>query len=107
MEGTIKFNARSMKVLGEIDGKLAFINAPDDYLQFGEYLPANKAYLPIAFQTDDVLFLLDKDDYAGIKDIRMDEKATGIYNLKGQKIQSKDQLQQGVYIVNGKKFIKK
>ena len=43
----------------------------------------------------------------GINDIIMDERTTGIYNLKGQKIQSKDQLQQGVYIVNGKKFIKK
>lgn len=257
MEGTIKFNARTMKVLGEKDGKLAFINAPEDYLQFGEYLPANKAYLSIAFPTDDVLILLGKEKFEeanktitdneavyekneeektvivvsddnvsnryeipetiteydgteytvdaigdgafqgnknltqitipasvtkigenafagcenlkaiyiyaenpidlnkartraddssvfkgvdletctlyvpegsvekyktaaiwgdfkniktftlGINDIIMDERTTGIYNLKGQKIQSKDQLQQGVYIVNGKKFIKK
>ena len=48
---------------------------------------------------------------AGINDIRMDEKASDIFNLHGHKIQrqasSVNQLPQGVYIINGKKIIKK
>lgn len=48
---------------------------------------------------------------SGINDIRLDEKTGDVYNLKGQKVlkqaSSIEQLPQGVYIVNGKKIIKK
>lgn len=48
---------------------------------------------------------------SGINDIRLDEKTSDVYNLKGQKVlkqaSSIEQLPQGVYIVNRKKIIKK
>ena len=64
---TVEYNASTMKVLGEVDGKLAMVDAPEDYLQFGKYLPANKAYLPIDIATKDYLPLLDKEGYEEAK----------------------------------------
>ena len=48
---------------------------------------------------------------SGINDIRLDEEANDVYNLQGQKVLRKtsniERLPKGVYIINGKKIIKK
>ena len=48
---------------------------------------------------------------AGITDIKLDEEANDVYNLQGQKVlrhtSNIEQLPKGVYIINGKKIIKK
>ena len=48
---------------------------------------------------------------AGINDIRLDEEANDVYNLQGQKVLRQtsniERLPKGVYIINGKKIIKK
>lgn len=48
---------------------------------------------------------------AGINDIRLDEDTNDVYNLQGQKVLRQasniEQLPRGVYIINGKKIIKK
>ncbi|MBR4729368.1 MAG: leucine-rich repeat protein [Prevotella sp.] len=48
---------------------------------------------------------------AGINDIRLDEETNDVYNLQGQKVLRQtsniEQLPKGVYIINGKKIIKK
>ena len=48
---------------------------------------------------------------AGIHDIRLDENQTDVYNLQGQKVLRQtsniERLPKGVYIINGKKIIKK
>jgi hypothetical protein len=49
---------------------------------------------------------------SGINDIRLDEdKTNDVYNLQGQKVLRQasniEQLPKGVYVVNGKKIIKK
>ena len=76
MENTIAFSASSMKVLGDVEGKLGFVDAPEDYLQFGIYLPANKAYLPLDFAAEDKLLLLDKESYEQAIKIITDDQAT-------------------------------
>ena len=48
---------------------------------------------------------------AGINDIRLDEETNDVYNLQGQKVLRQasniEQLPKGVYIIHGKKIIKK
>ena len=75
MEGTVAYDASTMMVLGEVDGKLALVKAPEDYLQFGQYLPANKAYLPLAFETENYLTLVDKDSFEEANKTITDNKA--------------------------------
>jgi hypothetical protein len=101
------YNPSTMRVLGEVNGKLGLIKS--DKLEF---LPANKAYLQLeaSGSTANSLLLLNAADYntAGIENITADEiiKHKGIYTLTGIKVcedLSEKSLPSGIYIVNGKK----
>jgi len=105
------YNAATMRVLGEVNGKLGLIKS--DKL---EYLPANKAYLQLpdgAAGTSEAasILLVDAATYAaGIENITADEiiKHKGIYTLTGIKVcedLSEKSLPSGIYIVNGKKVV--
>lgn len=102
------YNPSTMRVLGEVNGKLGLIKS--DNL---EYLPANRAYLQL--ETSETaansLLLLDATTYAaGIENITADEiiKHKGIYTLTGIKVSEdlfEKSLSSGIYIVNGKKVV--
>lgn len=101
----------SMRVLGlSADGKLALVKAADSKLHVtdkGKYMRANKAYLKLSGAAETILLTEDGID-TSISSIQDDEKASGIYNLQGQKVNatSVDELPHGLYIINGKKVIK-
>lgn len=102
---TTDYDSNTMRVLGEVNGKLGFVKANDM-----KYLPANKAYLTVASTADDKIELVDAATYAaGIENIATKDNAfsKGIYTLTGSKIktENKEGLPAGVYIIDGKKAI--
>lgn len=108
---TTDYNPATMRVLGEVNGKLGFVKSDDL-----KYLPANKAYLPVteeeSIQTvSSEISLVSNDTYiAGIENITAEKviKDKGVYTLTGIKIRenmSTEDLPSGIYIVNGKKVI--
>jgi hypothetical protein len=113
---TTAYDPATMRVLGEVNGKLGFVKSDDL-----EYLPANKAYLPITEEEATMavssnVLLVNSATYstysAGIENITAEEvvKNKGVYTLMGTKVredQSTDNLPSGIYIVNGKKVIEK
>jgi hypothetical protein len=119
IRNVVNYDPSTMRVLGEVNGKLALVVAKDEQLVItdqGRYLPANKAYFTIdkadAEATANGIKLVDTATYiAGIDNIKVDEKAKkpGVYTLTGNKVKSDNStegLAKGVYIVNGKKVIK-
>lgn len=102
------YNSSTMRVLGDVNGKLGLIKS--DNL---DYLPANKAYLQLEASgtAANSLLLVDAATYvAGIESITADEiiKQKGIYTLTGIKVSedlSEKSLPSGIYIVNGKKVV--
>ena len=99
-------NKSTMRILGVVDGKLSLVKATEADLYMKKYLPANKAYIEVKSSADSNLPLLDEAAYkeaTGIQDIRLIEESQGVYNLKGQKVPSTDDLPRGIYIINGKK----
>ena len=108
---TTAYNPSTMRVLGEVNGKLGFVKADDL-----EYLPANKAYLPITEEEDaqpvaSSISLVDAAAFtAGIESITAEKvvKDKGVYTLTGIKVReglSTDNLPSGIYVVGGKKII--
>ena len=53
------------------------------------------------------LFKNIQTETSGINNIIIDEKITDIYNLSGQKVPGKNNMTNGIYIINGKKVIRK
>ena len=115
MKNALQFNQNTMRVLGVVDGKLAFVANNSAALSKG-YIPANKAYLPIsstfAASTANGIKLLLPSEYAvaaSIKAVTSEEPAKeGIYTLTGTKVKdtnSTDNLPKGIYIINGKKQV--
>ena len=112
-----KYDENTMRVLGLVNGKLGLVKATDADLTVtdqGKYIPANKAYFPISASEASAIsstsgILLSTA--TGIQSIETTNASSDIYNLMGQKVLRKemsvDQLPQGVYIINGKKIIKK
>ena len=112
-----KYDENTMRVLGLVDGKLGLVKATDADLTVtdqGKYIPANKAYFPISASEASAIsstsgILLSTA--TGIQSIETTNGSSDIYNLMGQKVLRKemsvDQLPQGVYIINGKKIIKR
>ncbi len=112
-----KYDENTMRVLGLVDGKLGLVKATDADLTVtdqGKYIPANKAYFPISASEASAIsstsgILLSTA--TGIQSIETTNASSDIYNLMGQKVLCKemsvDQLPQGVYIINGKKIIKR
>ena len=112
-----KYDENTMRVLGLVNGKLGLVKATDADLTVtdqGKYIPANKAYFPISASEASAIsstsgILLSTA--TGIQSIETTNASSDIYNLMGQKVLRKemsvDQLPQGVYIINGKKIIKR
>ena len=112
-----KYDEGKMRVLGLVDGKLGLVKATDADLTVtdqGKYIPANKAYFPISASEASAItsasgIILSTS--TGIKSIETDNSSGDVYNIMGQKVlrqeTSVDQLPQGVYIIKGKKIIKK
>lgn len=117
-------NKTTMRVLGTMsNGELGFITADC------EYMPANKAYLVVSADTPQEIPIMTEDEYQvyldnkqneepkeeplpnGIQRIESDNnKSYGIYTILGVKISDNpndiDNLPKGLYIINGKKYIK-
>ena len=104
---TTDYDANTMRLLGNVDGKLGFIKADI------KYLPANKAYLTIPKSIGESfgsVELVDAETYAqqasGILNITENNKTNkDSYTLTGNKLHSIENLPAGVYIINGKKTI--
>ena len=96
------YDAMTMRVLGKVNGKLAFVKAEDL-----TYLPANKAYLMVNSSAAANIELVGTDRYpSGINDLKTekDNSKNSIYSLNGNKV-SKDNIPTGVYVIDGKKTI--
>ena len=115
IKNAVEYDAKTMRVLGLVDGKLGFVSATDDQLVVtnkGKYLPANKAHLIVNASAPKSVELLSPPDYqAGISNVVVDERPSstkrGIYTLTGIKVRednTTDNLQKGIYIINGKKI---
>ena len=66
IKNAVKYDAKSMRVLGLVDGKLALVTASDDQLVVtdqGKYLPANKAYFQFTESAEGNFLLLDRESY--------------------------------------------
>ena len=99
-------NKSTMRILGVVDGKLSLVKATEANLYMKKYLPANKAYIEVKSSADSNLTLLAGDAYkeaTGINEILLNEESQDVYNLKGQKVPSTDNMPKGIYIINGKK----
>ena len=108
------YYANSMRVLGlSSDGKLALVKATDKKLnctKTNKYIRANTAYVQMSGLLETVY--LSADGTAGISNVKTENAQSGdIFNLQGQKVATKgtsiDELPNGLYIVNGRKVIKK
>ena len=116
MKNALEFNQSTMRVLGVVDEKLAFV-ADNSAARNKGYIPANKAYLPIsstfAAVTAHGIKLLLPEEYAvatSISKITNEETSAkeGIYTLTGVKVKednNTNNLPRGIYIINGKKQV--
>ena len=101
------YDAETMRVLGEVDGKLSFVTASDL-----TYLPANKAYLTVSSTADDNIQLVSADDFAASLTSIDDtlQLSRGVFTLTGVRLRSDSSIEglpNGMYIINGKKVLVK
>ena len=101
------YNPASMRVIGVSNGKLAFVKAPDDYLFDHNYLPANRAYLPVFTTASDVMLEGgNMNAGTGIETVQAEEETKeGIYSLTGVRLPDGVTPSAGIYIKNGKKVV--
>ena len=99
----VDYKAATMRILGEADGKLAFITATDL-----KYMPANRAYLTVA---EGSAATIPTDGTTGISRISSDSRnsreSRGTFTLNGTRLPDNVTPQKGIYIENGKKVVKK
>ena len=123
LKNALEYAKSTMRVLGSVNGQLAFVADNDNALRVvtkngnkEKYIPANKAYLTINAadntKTAAGIKLLLPDEYAvavSISKVAADEQVkTGIYTLTGVKVKednNSDGLPNGVYIIEGKKQV--
>lgn len=101
----VDYNPETMRIIGEADGKLAFITAGDDL----KYMPANKSYLAV---TAGSAATITTDGTTGIKGIQTSQtsqssQSNGTFTLNGVRVPDNVTPQKGIYIENGKKVVKK
>jgi hypothetical protein len=91
----------TMRLLGEADGKLAFITASDV-----KYLPANRAYLNVSAGSASSI---PTDGSTGIFRVTTKtenpQQAKGTYTLNGVRLPDNITPQKGIYIQDGKKIV--
>lgn len=137
MKNALEFNKNSMRIIGLVDiqrdnsngqiisSKLGLVAEANESLYCNGqalnkgYIPANKVYLSIsssdAAATANGITLLKPDEYAiaaSITKVMSEDKSAkeGVYTLTGAKVRdtnSTENLQSGIYIINGKKLIVK
>lgn len=103
------YDATTMRLFGTTsDGKAGFVTSSE------AYLPANSAYLKVPAGSPAELRLVTEEEFAaGITEIEVDATIDNkaIYNLSGVKVASGagalEKLPAGIYIVGGKKVVKK
>lgn len=123
LKNALEYTKSTMRVLGSVNGQLAFVADNDNALRVvtkngnkEKYIPANKAYLTINAadntKTAAGIKLLLPDEYAvavSISKVAADEQVkAGIYTLTGVKVKednNSDGLPRGVYIIEGKKQV--
>ena len=96
----VDYDPKSMRVIGESDGKLCFVTS-----SVLKYVPANIAFL---YVTEDAAPILPTDGTTGIQSVKIQPKPAvkGRYTLQG--VPLPDNVEpRGIYIEDGKKFIKK
>lgn len=104
------YDPATMRVLGTFeDGSVGFVTSDIDFL------PANKAYLPVTEGTASDLRLVTEEEYTlGIQDLTDGQTPAvsahkGVYTLSGRQVSSDatvvDQLPRGLYIVDGVKVM--
>ena len=104
----VEYKPYTMRVLGKTaDGSLAFVKVKDGSLK---YIPANTAYITVSNSVPDELLVVD--EATGITNKVADKVQNGnVYTLQGVKVAenatSLDNLEKGVYIINGRKVVKK
>ena len=96
----VDYDPKIMRVIGESDGKLCFVTS-----SVLKYVPANIAFL---YVTEDAAPILPTDGTTGIQSVKIQPKPAvkGRYTLQG--VPLPDNVEpRGIYIADGKKFIKK
>ena len=95
------YDPETMRLLGEADGKLAFITADNV-----KYLPANRAYLNVSAGS---AASIPTDGSTGIFRVTTNSEnphhAKGIYTLNGVRLPDHMTPQKGIYIQDGKKIV--
>lgn len=98
------YTSSTMRVLGVSSGKLAFVKASSSALVDGKYLQANKAYLNVPANADNVMVVGGND----IRTIETDQVASskqGLYTLTGIRLPDGATPRPGIYIKDGKKVV--
>lgn len=101
----VDYDAATMRILGEAEGKLSFITAGDDL----KYMPANRAYLPVP--EGSATTIPTDGSTTGISRISSDSRnsrnSRGTYRLNGTRLPDNATPQKGIYIQDGKKIVYK
>lgn len=106
----VEYNPATMRVLGiTSEGKLGFVNSTANLKTFRSkyYLPANQGYLPCSGPAapEFVIYLSKGDIPSAIDNVHSQKKTSAEYSdLSGRVLKSEPT--KGLYIHNGKKFIK-
>lgn len=100
------YNKTTMRVLGKTaDGKLGFI------VTDAKNLAANQAYLVVPESANETMLALDPTQFASIDIPTIDSvKNVGVYSILGVKLRQDNNISDlpaGIYIVNGKKVVKR
>lgn len=117
---TTKFDSKTMRVLGVTEnGTLGFVSASSDFIVKAKYkgtanvdcLKANIAYLKVDASAATVIEAKNESEYSSIEIISQDkEQVKGVYSILGVKLSDTtdmSDLPAGIYIVDGKKIVKR
>ena len=85
------------RILGEYDGKLAFVKGSG-------LIEHNRGYLTVGDDADSNI-IESTSGITNIQAVEQTEEEEGIYTLTGQKIPEGTTLRSGIYIKNGKKVV--
>ena len=95
-------NDDSYRILGNVNGHLAFVRATEDRLVLGTYIEHNRGILVVGAGSADAI----EEGASGIQSVNKTEASEkGIFTLTGQKVPEGTTPRPGIYIKDGKKVI--
>ena len=95
-------NDDSYRILGNVNGHLAFVKATEDRLVLGTFIEHNRGILVVGEGYADAI----EEGASGIHSVDQEEVTEkGTYTLTGQKVPEGTTPRPGIYIKNGKKVI--